>query len=794
MIRRNEERIGRLHIYFAPEDNDWSPGTWADPTDPNSPGWTNSPYTGAGGMGGPNTMPTRTPTPMPDSGSTMTVNTGVTDPNKWGGMTTSTGTNYTNLSPTSTSINVTTPTSAAEAMDRARTGNADKAATAASDPRRAFDAANKESRRTPDQLDKGGVESMGADVVEALTGARALGSMANTALTAGAVSSWMTKVRAAESAIRGALTAAGIGAKERNNISNSILENASNMTDEQIKDLANSLSSPNAEAIKAAVDRIKSANNAAAAVAEAIEDGIVIENAAEKGADTVKKALVNNVKDGGKKSGDSGAQHTNLGIADSMLRAIQSGKVDVEAGAKFMIGAQQVMAKMGYAVTESQDVPKKELSINGFVNEFGDVVESEESIANSEEQVNSFIDAQIENAIIQLAAQLGLSQDEISELKDAIDKINDTSASIEDRKSAYKDLVKSLLDKFNGSSPWAQAEIYKILIGLFEKQVDKITSTANELKDAKEIFKLAKIEGSDVLVSEALATVEQLSEDLKNEFEFAKEQEAVCQRVKYNISLDVLEQYVTEESEAIYQVARERLNVGSVGLKKAGAAIKFLGAIVIAPFSPKFCVKTIKTSCRILANEGRAASQAIPIDVPMEELIDDPAIRQACIELVEKERKLYADAGKMVDLENKIIKDLIKMFAFLLTGAIPLAFFYSIKLTVNLIRLASYSTEPEINGENELDWNKLMSPDTYDTDDGTVMPEPYIAAYMKLIKKFRETKYENLYGRDFVEGGNQNVENAEGYNYGVGSEEEIANYIRNNVNKDRVARRLAQGL
>lgn len=782
MIKFNEERIGRRHIYFKDDP--------LDAPNPGLPGFTIGDTLRAAGIPGYEnyTPPYERPK---DTGSTMTNITGVTDPNKFGGTTTSTTTNYTNLTPRATSVVSSTPSSAAEAMEGARAATAEKAAERATarnnDPRTKFAADNPRAGHAALDTAKGGVESMGSEVVNAINIANAAGTVANTALTAAHTSAYVAGRRIGESIIESALSALGVTASNKGGVDKITTDDInraieSSMTPEELNALG-------ADARRALVERTQNLVRAEAVMAEAIEDGIIVENAAKKGAETVKKAL----DEGKKAGGDVGGQHTNLGMLNSLLRAIESGKVDTEAAAKFQVGAQVTMAQMGYATTESLDVPKKTLSVNGFVSEFGDVVNSEESIAQAEEQVNSFIDGQIAAALVQLAAQLGMSQDEITRVKDAINKINDESASIEERESAYKDLVEDLLEKFNGASPWSKCEIYKILTGLFEKQVDKVTEDKDALRDAKEIFEIAKKDGTDVLVSDELATVQELDAKLKDDFEFAKEQENVCQRIKYNISLEDLEKYVTEESEAIYQVARERLNVGSVGLKKAGAVIKFLGAIVIAPFSPKFCVNTIKNSCRILANEGRAASQAIPEDERIDEYISNPEIRRACIELLEKENKLYADAGKMFDLENKSIKDLTKMFAFLLIGNIPFAFFYAIKLAVTLIKISSYSTEPEYIGENELNWDKLKTPEMWETDDGTVLPNLYILAYQELIKK-AQAKYENLYGRDFIKGGNVNTENAEGYNYGVGSDEEIQEYIRSNVNRDRVARRMAQGI
>lgn len=807
MIRFNEERIGRPHIYFKDDP--------LDAPNPGLPGFTIGDTLRATGIPGYENYTSPSERPK-DTGSTMTNITGITDPNKYGGVKTSDSTNYTNIKPTVTSAGSSTaPTSAAEAMERARTGDAARAATAATTRTTGKDAIKE--RMNIKTVTEGAMANEGSGRAIAGPGGtrvsigKADDKTRDTVLAIRATTVRREALQAAQKVLEngGSVEDAYVAYNDKINSGTGYVKTGTRMIDgfinaglladdrNAIKD-AFAARDNVAEAVKEAkVEAVETRAAAETVVAEAIEDGIVVENAAEKGSEAAVKAIktAEGSDSDSDKDKDSGGQHTNLGMADKMLAAIASGKVSTEAAAKFQIGAQITMAKMGYATTESLDTPKRTLSINGFVNEFGDVAKSEQSIAQAEEQVNSFIDSQIVNALIQLAAQLNMSQEEIAELKESISQINDLSAPIEDRQRAYKELVEQLMDKFNHSSPWSQAEIYKVFVGLFEKQVDRITEDKNSLKDAKEIFEAAQKDGTDVVVSEALATVEQLSDELKADYKFAKQQEKICQKIKYNIKLEDLEQYVTDESEAIYQVARERLNVGSVGLKKAGAVIKFIGAIVIAPFSPKFCVNTIKDSCRILANAGNTATQAITDDKTIAEMVSNPEIRQACIELADKERLLFENAGKEYDLQNKTIKDFVKMFAFLLTGNILFAAFYGFKLVYNLIKLGSYSTEPEIIDENGRGIDKMFDKSFWETDDGTVLPPEFILEYQGLVKKFKErANYENLYGRDWQEGGNLNEETAEGYNYGVGSEEEIADYIRSNINRDRVARRLAQGL
>lgn len=792
MIRFNEERIGRPHIYFKDDP--------LDAPNPGLPGFTIGETLKAAGIPGYEGYTSPSDRPK-DTGSTMTNITGaVTDPNKLGGVKTSDSTNYTNIKPTVSSAGSSTaPTSAAEAMERARTGDAARAATNVTERttgRNAIKGRMEVDTKTgnPNLTTKDTLSNLLSNV----TGGGSLQEKLKTQL----IATRKTALRDAQAVLeRGGSFDEAYRAYQDQMDKGSIAKagDSSMAIDtgiilDDLKAIKEAFSDSPSATKTAKVEAVETRAAAETVVAEAIEDGIVVENAAEKGSEAAAKAIKAAKGDSGKDK-DSGGQHTNLGMADKMLAAVANGKVSTEAAAKFQIGAQITMAKMGYATTESLDTPKRTLSINGFVNEFGDAAESEQSIAQAEEQVNSFVDSQIVNALIQLAAQLNMSQEEVAELKESINQINDLSAPIEDRQRAYEELVEQLMDKFNHSSPWSQAEIYKILIGLFEKQVDRITEDKNSLKDAKEIFKAAQKDGTDVAVSEALATVEQLSDELKADYKFAKAQEKICQKIKYNMKLEDLEKYVTDETEAIYQVARERLNVGSVGLKKAGAVIKFIGAIVVAPYSPKFCVNTIKDSCRILANAGNTATQAIPEDKTIAEMVNNPEIRKACVELAEKENLLFEGAGKSFDLQNKIIKDFVKMFAFLLTGNVLFVAYYAFKLVYNLIKLSSYSTEPEYIDENGRGIDKMFDKSFWETDDGTVLPPEFILEYQGLVKKFKErANYENLYGRDWQEGGNLNEETAEGYNYGVGSEEEIADYIRSNINRDRVARRLAQGL
>ena len=790
MIRFNEERIGRPHIYFKDDP--------LDAPNPVDPSITNREALTRSGFTGYEKTPNPSPKPNDDTGSTMTNITGtVTDPNKLGGVRTSDSTNYTNIKPTVTSSGSSTaPTSAAEAMERARTGDAARAVANVTGK-------NAIKGRMEVDTKTENLNLTTKDTLSNLLSNLAGGGSVQEKLRTQLVVTRKTALRDAQAVLErgGSFDEAYRAYQDQIDkggiarVGDSSLAIDTGIILDDLKAIKEAFAGNPTATKEAKVEAVETRAAAETVVAEAIEDGIIVENAAEKGSEAAVKAIKAAKGGDGGKDKDSGGQNTNLGMADNMLAAVANGQVSTEAAAKFQIGAQITMAKMGYATTESLDTPKRALSINGFVNSFGDAVESEQSIAQAEEQVNSFIDSQISNALIQLAAQLNMSQEEIAELKETIGQINDLSAPIEDRQRAYEELAEQLMDKFNHSSPWSQAEIYKIMIGLFEKQVDRVTEDKNSLKDAKEIFQAAKKEGTDVAISEALATVEQLKDELKDEYKFAKAQEKICQNIKYNMKPEDLEKYVTDESEAIYQVARERLNVGSVGLRKAGAVIKFIGAIVVAPYSPKFCVNTIKDSCRILANAGNTATQAIPVDKTIAEMVSNPEIRQACVELAEKEDLLFKDAGKVFDLQNQTIKDLVKMFAFLLTGNVIMGAWYAFKLIYNLIKLGSYSTEPVIKDENGRGIDKMFDKSFWETDDGTVLPPVFILECQGLVKKFKErANYENLYGRDWQEGGNLNEETAEGYNYGVGSEEEIADYIRSNINRDRVARRLAQGL
>ena len=64
----------------------------------------------------------------------------------------------------------------------------------------------------------------------------------------------------------------------------------------------------------------------------------------------------------------------------------------------------------------------------------------------------------------------------------------------------------------------------------------------------------------------------------------------------------------------------------------------------------------------------------------------------------------------------------------------------------------------------------------------------------ELCRRESEYTYSNEYQNEWTSGGNTNAEEVGGWNRGIASDEEVAEYIRQNFNRDETVRRLAGGL
>lgn len=779
MIRFNEERIGRQRIYFAPGDNtEYDPYTdWVtEPTqkygrDIAQPGDRRESWHGT------DERLNRT-----GDGSTPSGAPSI-DPTRFGGTGPSSVTNYTNISGTGTSSVVSAPKTAAEAQAAARSGASETARRAATE-RNSGTGAIKERMNVATTTDN-----------EILTTGDVIRGLPSNIIGRGSVRDNLrqridagrkTGLRDAQSILeRGGTMDEAI----ESYINKVTGENTMTTSGGSYTTLNNNLFLADLQAIRDAFGATASA--AAAAVAD-LSSANTVEEATSKVENSIKEAI-SKIKANSSGNSAKGARDTNK-FAKSMFSGmedlLESGK-SPSIIKSAVVRAASLLNKLGMTSAENCETPRAQKTVAGFVSQFqlGKNMENAEFVSDMQEAQQSFVGQIKTTAIIDLAETLGLSAEEVKKLRESVEAVTNMSKSVEERAAALNKLTADILEKWNsGISDKAKAEYVKLLEGIFVQQVDKATLINNESKAQSNFIKEMK-DSTEQEVDNVIDTAVSIKDETKKELALCKELEKFVTKLKMNTPIEAMKEVITDETEACYQVARDRSHKFSKGKVIAASIMKIAAGILTMPFCPKFAIKIIKNGAGCAA-DAEERSQVIPVGMPIEEAMNSPELRNDMIELfgednVEKERAKETQEAQD-DVAKKLTKALSWFALNLVTGNILGALFSAIKLIYYSTKLASYSTDPTIKADGNAE---LLDESLWKDENGEwILPETAIKLLIGTSKYSYGTKYENEYEKDWQEGGNQNVETSEGFNQGVGSEEEYLNYIRNNIQHDRALR------
>lgn len=778
LLRRNEERIGRPHFYFADTTtmSDLGEGLGKD-------GRPSSPYTGAEGMG-----PARTTTTTSAAQNTRTFSA-------------PTGSGTTTTGPSGASATGATATTAQEAAR----ANAAAAAAAA----RARDAAkaNNPNSDSPSLADR--ARALNETVSEA--GQNALRNafpsrnfMSQEAVAAGDKA--YTEARAlglteeqAQTMARDAARDAEKAARGYNPEEPAGLFDVLNQVKTARFTAENTGPTYNPAETARANDTTNGYTKTEPAIRAAIDNP---STATETGAEVMEEVIKEAVKDAKNEvEAASKVANHNTGSAINILEKLSGGNISKPAARAFQIGEQMTMARMGYATIE----PFERAQLN-TIEEFtqqldmiGADVQATEMFMEMGKNTNENI---IYNALIAIETELGLTEDEMKRLGEDVTVFNNDEASVEDREKAFDDIMKVLLDKISAKDQNTLASTIKMLIGMFAKQANEhCGKRKNEGAIAKDILGKLKQGVRNGTVSREVfdefeteyeqQEAERKAEE-KGEVELANKIEHFIIQLEKLLNADG-RRLVPDWMFALQFATRARLNALSKGWHLGSFLLKMVINFIALPFCPIMAIKGILSAIKGMTSMDNDLTNAF--SDPSMSLVDysnDESIKALAAEIVANNTAVLNAGDKM---RNKAIKGIVLAVLSLFIGNIGLFAIGLVNALIYVARVQIIKTDLKWYLDNIDNVNRTL--DKINSD----APEMKMNALGKikqptgeLCRRETEYTYSNEYQNEWITGGNTNTEEIGGWNQGIASDEEVAEYIRQNFNRDASVRRMAGGL
>lgn len=524
--------------------------------------------------------------------------------------------------------------------------------------------------------------------------------------------------------------------------------------------------------------------------------------ATETGAEAMEEVIKEAVKDAKDEVEAAGkvANH-NTGSAINILDKLSNGSISKPAARAFQIGEQMTMARMGYVSIE----PFERAQLN-TIQEFtqqleaiGANVEATEMFMEMGKNTNENI---IYNALIAIETELGLTEDEMKRLGEDVTVFNDDEASVEDREKAFDDIMRTLIDKISAKDQNTLASTIKMLIGMFAKQANEhCGKRKNEGAIAKDILGKLKQGVRNGTVSRevfdefeteyAEQEAERRAEE-KGEVELANKIEHFIIQLEKLLNADG-RRLIPDWMFALQFATRARLNALSKGWHLGSFLLKMVINFIALPFCPIMAIKGIISSIKGMTDMDNDLTNAF--SDPSMSLVDysnDESIKALAAEIVANNTAVLNAGDKM---RNKAIKGIVLAVLSLFIGNVGLFAIGLVNALIYVARVQIIKTDLKWYLDNIDNVNRTL--DKINSD----APEMKMNALGRikqptgeLCRRETEYTYSNEYQNEWITGGNTNTEEVGGWNQGIASDEEVAEYIRQNFNRDASVRRMAGGL
>ena len=491
----------------------------------------------------------------------------------------------------------------------------------------------------------------------------------------------------------------------------------------------------------------------------------------------------------------------NTGSAINILDKLSGGNISKPAARAFQIGEQMTMARMGYATIE----PFERAQLN-TIEEFtqqldmiGANVEATEMFMEMGKNTNENI---IYNALIAIETELGLTEDEMKRLGEDVTVFNDDEASVEDREKAFDDIMKTIIDKISAKDQNTLASTIKMLIGMFAKQANEhCGKRKNEGAIAKDILGKLKQGVRNGTVSREVFDefeTEYAEQEAERRAEEKGEVELANKIEHFIIQLEKLlngdgRRLVPDWMFALQFASRARLNALSKGWHLGSFLLKMVINFIALPFCPIMAIKGIISSIKGMTSMDNDLTNAF--SDPSMSLVDysnDESIKALAAEIVANNTAVLNAGDKM---RNKAIKGIVLAVLSLFIGNVGLFAIGLVNALIYVARVQIIKTDLKWYLDNIDNVNRTL--DKINSD----APEMKMNALGRikqptgeLCRRETEYTYSNEYQNEWITGGNTNTEEIGGWNQGIASDEEVAEYIRQNLNRDATVRRMAGGL
>ena len=524
--------------------------------------------------------------------------------------------------------------------------------------------------------------------------------------------------------------------------------------------------------------------------------------AAETGAEAMEEVIKEAVKDADNAAEAAGkvANH-NTGSAINILDKLSGGSISKPAARAFQIGEQMTMARMGYATIEPFERAQLD-SIQEFTQQLdmiGANVEATEMFMEMGKNTNENI---IYNALIAIETELGLTEDEMKRLGEDVTVFNDDEASVEDREKAFDDIMKTIIDKISAKDQNTLASTIKMLIGMFAKQANEhCGKRKNEGAIAKDILGKLKQGVRNGTVSREVFDefeTEYAEQEAERRAEEKGEVELANKIEHFIIQLEKLlngdgRRLVPDWMFALQFASRARLNALSKGWHLGSFLLKMVINFIALPFCPIMAIKGIISSIKGMTSMDNDLTNAF--SDPSMSLVDysnDESIKALAAEIVANNTAVLNAGDKM---RNKAIKGIVLAVLSLFIGNVGLFAIGLVNALIYVARVQIIKTDLKWYLDNIDNVNRTL--DKINSD----APEMKMNALGRikqptgeLCRRETEYTYSNEYQNEWITGGNTNTEEIGGWNQGIASDEEVAEYIRQNLNRDATVRRMAGGL
>ena len=525
--------------------------------------------------------------------------------------------------------------------------------------------------------------------------------------------------------------------------------------------------------------------------------------ATETGAEAMEDVIKEAVKDA--KNPAEAASHVtdhNTGSAINILEKLSGGNISKPAARNFQIGANMAMAKMGYVSIDPFE--KGQLnSITEFTQQLETIGANVEGAEYMMELGKSLSENIQFNAAIAVSNDFDLTEAETKRVMDALVAFNNEDATVDDRRAAFKEVLAVLIDKLDVHNQAGIAHTVELLIGLLQKQSDHCGTRKNEGAIAKRLLDNLKEGRKDGSISREVFD-EFETEYAKQEAERRAEEKGEVELFhEIRHTLEQIEKLLNKEGRslipdelfAIQFSCVARVNALSKGWHLGSFLLKMVINFIALPFSPVMAIKGIISSIKGMTEMDNDLSNAFADqNMSLVDFSNDESIKALAVAIVsENSNQAVLNAGDK--MRNKAIKGIVLAILGLFVGDVGL-------FAVGLVNALIYAARVQII-KTDLKWYL----DNIDNVDRTLDRISSDAPEMKmnalgnikqptgeLCRRESEYTYSNEYQTEWTSGGNTNTEEVGGWNQGIASDEEVAEYIRQNFNRDGVVRRFAGGL